>query len=291
MKVQPFQILKPLNENLLVQVDKSKTFYNQLHQHNEIQLSLILKGNGKLIIGDSIHQFKDGDFFALGANSPHVFKSDNTIAQVHMISLFFTDKTFGDDFFQLSDLEETRAFFDSVKDGFQVLSGIEAIHQLMLQLPHDTKLSKLIAFFTLLKLLIATDKKPLTSFVYPKETGTVAGERMQIIFDYVLHNFQKEIKLHTIAGLIYMTPNAFCKFFKQRTNKTFFQFLIELRIEHSCQLLQRKRDLAIAEISEASGFKSISNFNRKFKLLKGIIPSQYRKKRLQNDVIGDNTLK
>jgi len=52
MKVQPFQIFKPLNENLIVQVDRSKKFYNTLHQHNEIQLSLIVKGFGKLIVGD-----------------------------------------------------------------------------------------------------------------------------------------------------------------------------------------------------------------------------------------------
>ena len=75
MKVQPFQIPKPLHENLIVQVDRAKMFYNQLHQHKELQLSFILKGNGKLIIGDSIHPFNDGDFFAIGANSPHLFKT------------------------------------------------------------------------------------------------------------------------------------------------------------------------------------------------------------------------
>ena len=90
-----------------------------------------------------------------------------------------------------------------------------------------------------------------------------------------MNYFFTEINLKTIAGVSNMTPNAFCRYFKQRTNKTYFQFLIEVRIENSCRLLKNK-DLLISEISEKSGFKNISNFNRKFKSVKGITPSAYR---------------
>ncbi len=285
MKVQPFQILKPLHENLIVQVDQSKAFYNQLHQHTEIQLSLIVEGTGKLLVGDSIHQFKDGDFFAIGSNSPHLFKSEKSQTRVHMISLFFTKKTFGIDFFELSDLEESQGFFEDVTDGFQIFSHKNEVSHLMGQFLKATKLSRVILFLKLLMLLKQTDKKPLTNFVYPKETGLLAGERLQVVFDYVLHHFQEEIKLDKISDLVHMTPNAFCKFFKQRTNKTFFQFLIELRIAHACQLLQKNDDVSIATIAERSGFKSISNFNRKFRSYKGLIPSQYRKNSVVENVM------
>ena len=98
---------------------------------------------------------------------------------------------------------------------------------------------------------------------------------MQIIFDYIIHNFQNEITLKNVSALIHMTPNAFCRFFKQRTNKTFFKYLIELRIEHACQLLKTNKDKSVVEISNLSGFRSISNFNRKFKELKDVSPSYY----------------
>ena len=120
------------------------------------------------------------------------------------------------------------------------------------------------------------DKKTLTNFVSSKKMGSSQGERMQTIFDYVVTHFQNEINLDTVSSKVHMTPNAFCKFFKQHTNKTFFQFLIELRIEHACQLLNRGDDQnSILEISEQSGFSSISNFNRQFKKLKGVIPSRF----------------
>ena len=277
MQVRPFQILKPLDENLIVQVDRSKGFYNHLHQHKEIQLSLIVKGNGKLLIGDSIHPFNNGDFFAIGANSPHLFKSEKLDEPVHMISLFFTKKTLGEDFFELSDLKEIRPFFEIITDGFRPLNKQHEIAQLMRQFSKVSKLSRILLFLQLLKLSCEADKKPLTDFIYPKQTGVLAGERLQVVFDYVLHNFQKEIKLEAIADLVHMTPNAFCRFFKQRTNKTLFQFLIELRIEHASQLLKQHKDLSIAAIAERSGFNSISNFNRKFMEIKGMKPSHYLK--------------
>jgi AraC-like DNA-binding protein len=53
--------------------------------------------------------------------------------------------------------------------------------------------------------------------------------------------------------------------------------LIEIRIEHACRLLFKDNDLPISEVSEQCGFLNIANFNRKFKELKGVTPTQYRK--------------
>ena len=57
MKVYPFKIPKPVDEHLIVQIDKEPIFYNRLHQHEEIQISFIKKGSGSLIVGDSINTY------------------------------------------------------------------------------------------------------------------------------------------------------------------------------------------------------------------------------------------
>ena len=74
-----------------------------------------------------------------------------------------------------------------------------------------------------------------------------------------------------------MTKNAFCKYFKKRTNKTFFRFLNELRIEHACREIQQNNDFSISEIAYNSGFNNISNFNRQFKAIKMMSPSKFKK--------------
>ena len=106
MKVLPFQIPKPTNDALIYQEDREIAFYDQLHQHEEIQLSYIVNGEGTLLVGDTISSYKSGDIFAIGSNLPHVFQSDSNLAEESvMLTLFFTKKSFGDDFFELEELK------------------------------------------------------------------------------------------------------------------------------------------------------------------------------------------
>ena len=60
MKILPFKIPKTEREALIYQEDIEHVFYDQLHQHEEIQISYILKGSGTLIVGDSINDYKEG---------------------------------------------------------------------------------------------------------------------------------------------------------------------------------------------------------------------------------------
>jgi len=275
MKIFPFEIPKPDDSQLMVQVDRELLFFDKLHQHKEIQISILVKGSGKLIIGDSIHQYKERDLFIIGSQIPHLFQSDLSDSYSHMISLFFTSDGFGQDFFQIPDLAQVAPFFRMKQKSFKVKSTAKTAMNLMLQIPHEDKLNRFLMFLKLLQYISESKAETLTGFVNPKALSSNEGKRLQDVFNYVMKNFDKNIKLETVAGIAFMTPNAFCRFFKQRTNKSFFQFLIELRIEHACQILISNKDSSILEASEKSGFKSISNFNRKFKSLKSTTPSKY----------------
>ena len=277
MKVFPFKIPKPIDEHLIVQIDKEPIFYNRLHQHEEIQISYIINGSGKLLVGDSIHPFSAGDIFVIGSNLPHVFKSIAGNEDAHMLTVFFTDSTFGAHFFQLPYFKDLKSFFINAISGFKVMSNKKQLTQQILALQSLQKLQRFTSFLELLEQLSKAATEPLSKFIYAKTLSSNEGERLQEIFDFVFKNFQQPILLDDISKMAYMTPNAFCRFFKQRTNKTFFQFLIELRVEHACQLLNSKKDLNINMISDLSGFNSISNFNKKFKKIKGLTPTQYQK--------------
>ncbi len=276
MKVFPFKIPKPLDEHLIVQVDKEPVFYNKLHQHEEIQISYIINSNGKLLVGDSIHQFSMGDIYVIGSNMPHVFKSIPGQQDAHMLTVFFTEKSFGTSFFKLPYLNDLGNFFANAAGGFKVTSNQKKIAQQLLEIQSQQKLNLFVSFLYLLEELSKVNIEPLSKFIYSKTLSSTEGKRLQDIFDFVFKNFHQPISLDEIAKMAYMTPNAFCRFFKQRTDKTFFQFLIELRVAHACQLLISNKELNINMIADLSGFNSISNFNKKFKKIKGITPTQYQ---------------
>jgi len=278
LKVLPFKVPKPNDDTFVYQEDYELVFYNKFHQHEEIQVSYIVKGEGALLVGDTINHYKKGDILVIGSNLPHVFKSE-TIANKKslMLSFFFTENSFGKHFFELEELNQLRLFFRRSENGFKATSHKQNIQDYFLQLKESSKFERFIILLKVLNILSKSRYMPLSSFIYKKQYSDIEGKRMSALMDYTMNNFRNTICLEDIAKISAMTKNAFCKYFKKRTNKTYFQFLNELKIENACKLLLTNDDDSIADIAFKSGFNNISNFNRQFKSVKQIVPTEYRK--------------
>jgi AraC-like DNA-binding protein len=276
MKVLPFIISKPENSTLLLQEDRAISFYSKLHQHEEIQLSYIAKGEGTFYIGDCYGQFGVGDIFAIGEHLPHVFSSDPSEEDVHMVSLFFTTNSYGEGFFEHPEFHSIRHFFDSVKLGFRLSSKTDGMGQKMIEMTQQDSLERFLSFIELLHQLSRSELELLSSVIHRKRFSENDGKRMREIMQYTLENFDKGLTVQEVAEIANMSPNAFCRYFKQRANKTYINFVIDIRIGHACKLLQRNSDLRISEIAFQSGFNNLTNFNRKFRQIKGLTPSEFR---------------
>ncbi|WAC01356.1 helix-turn-helix domain-containing protein [Lacinutrix neustonica] len=278
MKVFPFKIPKPEQNALVFQEDYGVVFYDKLHQHEDLQLSVIVEGEGTLIVGDTINEYKPGDILIIGSYLPHVFKSDpQANNHSHMLSLFFTKNTFGKDFFELEMFHELKSFFKRSKHGFKITSQQNTIQTSFSQLKGASKLSQFIISLEVLKTASKANYKSLSSFIYDKKYTEREGKRLSAVFEYTMSHFDNEITLDQISDVANMSKNAFCKYFKRRTNKTYFRFLNELRVEHACKLLCASKELTIAEVASTVGFNNLSNFNRQFKAIKSVSPSEYRK--------------
>jgi AraC-like DNA-binding protein len=277
MKVYPFKIPKPNNNALIYQEDIEIVFYDKLHQHDEIQISYIEKGNGTLLVGNSFTNYYTGNVFVIGSNVPHAFKSDTSKNETSkMLTLFFTKESFGTSFFKLEEFEEIESFFVNSLHGFQVTSQLTEIKEIFNKLKKATKLERFIILIALLKLLSESDINLLSNYTYAKKLSDSEGKRMRKVFDYTLKNADQKISLDEIASVANMTKNAFCKFFKKRTNKTYINYLTELRIENACKILKSNKDMAIVDVAFKAGFYNISNFNRRFKELKKMTPLTFR---------------
>ncbi|MFY0630597.1 MAG: helix-turn-helix domain-containing protein [Flavobacteriaceae bacterium] len=277
MKVLPFQIPKPTKDALIYQEDYEYIFYDKFHQHQEIQLSYILEGEGTLIVGDTISNYQKGDVLAIGSNLPHLFKSEpNSKTKSHMLTLFFTEDGFGNDFFKLEELSEVHSFFNRIENGFKVTSYKKQLEQAFLALKESSKLERFVYFLQILKLTSKGKKQSLSSYAYGKNYSADEGKRMQDVMSFTMNHFHQVITLDEISQVAAMTKNAFCKYFKKRTNKTYVQFLNELRIENASKLLLNKNELSVAEVAYQCGFGNLSNFNRQFKTVKKKTPSQYK---------------
>lgn len=92
---------------------------------------------------------------------------------------------------------------------------------------------------------------------------------------YIRERFQERITLDEAAQAVNASTRHFCKVFKEATGITFTDYLARIRVEKAKHLLQNPH-LRVSEIAFETGFESISQFNRSFKRVAGMPPTQFR---------------
>lgn len=278
MKVLPFEIPKASNRAILYQVDEGASFYGRLHRHDEIQISLIVKGFGDVIVGNSVHSFESGHIYVIGSNAPHLFRSLDDDGTVHMITLFFTRESFGPAFFQLEEVDHLGRFIDSIHVGLRYTNTPDALQGELATFESLSGTNRMTRFLELLEKLQLLKPERLSRFTSPNISSS-EGERMGNVLDYAMNNYTQGVKLNDVASIAHMTPNAFCRYFKTHTNKSFFEFITELRMAHAARLLLEP-ERTVLEIAYTTGYKNISHFNRTFNKSFGCNPTAYRKRQL-----------
>jgi YesN/AraC family two-component response regulator len=98
----------------------------------------------------------------------------------------------------------------------------------------------------------------------------------EILKDYIIHNFNKDINLNLIAMNLNYSPSYLTRMFCQKYDQTPSKFLISLRIQKAKQLLDQRYELNIRQIGEAVGYPEQGYFSRIFKKATGLSPLEYR---------------
>lgn len=259
-------------------------FSSEFHFHQECQLAYIIKGSGKKIIGDHVDHFDENELVFIGPNVPHVwynsdFKNDenNNIKSVSL-SLFISPKLFLEHLTAFGDTKKIENLFLKAKRGM-VITGKTKVKliNLLKRSRNETGIQQIISLLKIIETLsTSSDYNFLATPDYINNFQYRENERMNSVYEFLMKNFQNEISLSQAANVAAMNPNAFCRFFKSRTQKSLTQFINEIRIGHACKLLSDKNE-SISQIAYGCGFNNISNFNRFFKIVKKTSPREYRK--------------
>ena len=276
--------IESLNQSFLVKKLQEPFFDPNWHFHPHYQLFTVIKGTGTRFIGDDIRHFEEGDTVFLGPNMPHLWRSDRNYfekesqLQTEGIVVYFKEDFLGNDFFEKPEMFDIKSFLKNSERGLDLTGtlGTEMVNDLkeLLGLTGFEGISKLLNI--LHKLSITNDYQYISSSNYTNTHKISETERMRIVHEYVLKHFKENINLSTVASLSNMTEAAFCRYFKSRTNKTFSDFVKEIRIGNACKILQDENK-SISQTCYESGYNTVSNFNNQFKSLKGVSPLQYQK--------------
>jgi AraC-like DNA-binding protein len=281
----PFQKSRiPEGKAFVINELKAPYFDVNWHFHSEYQLFIVLKGRGTRFIGDHMQAFKEGDMVLTGPDLPHLWKNDkayhnpNNNLSVQGIVIYFPDNFLNNSVFSLEEFESIALMLKKSVRGIEISGPTnQLVREMMIELLDLKGGCSLIQLLKILQTIAdSTDCKLITGAAYINTNKESERDRMGQVYEYVMQNFQGKVSLEEAAQLSNLSVSAFSRFFKSRVNKSFSDFLTDVRISHACKLLH-ETDLNISEVSYDCGFFTLSNFNKLFKERMNMTPVQYRK--------------
>ena len=264
-------------------------FYTTWHYHPEVEIILMLEGTGTGFVGDGFFNFKPGAMAMVGSNTPHVwlnekkFYEEGADLRARCIVVKFREDFLGDNFFNLPEMVRFRKLFEKSLRGM-VFTGesLEKLSDMVTEIVQEQDPpDRLLNLLQILRnISLDTGFKYISNRPFQEKGDQLDCDRIDKIYRFVMNNFSRKIELAEVAEVANLSPTAFCRYFKSRTNKTFSHFLNEIRIGHACKLLI-ERDLSISEVCYQSGFNYPSNFHKQFKKINKITPQAYQARYLE----------
>lgn len=95
------------------------------------------------------------------------------------------------------------------------------------------------------------------------------------ILHYINDNYNRNLKLETIAPLFGYNSAYLGKIFSKLVGESFNNYVDHIRIEHAKQLVL-ENNLKVYEIAECVGYNNVDYFHKKFKKYVGENPAEFR---------------
>lgn len=278
------KISQPTEQSFVARIDDLPHTYDKWHFHPEIELTHIRKGSGKRYVGDNIEEFEEGDLVLIGSNLPHVWRNDidyykpdgslRVVAEV----VQFTPECFGKDFFNIPETKFIRELLDLASRGLKIKGKTsDKIRAHLSDLLSATNgIYRLNCLLRLLEELSSSrEVVPLTSSGYLGSYHTNHSNTINKVYQFTHQNYYRKILIEEPADIANMSVSNFCRFFKSHSQKSYIQFLNEVRIGYACRMLMEDQK-TIQQVAADCGFNNISNFNRQFLLLKKKQPKEFK---------------
>ena len=254
------------------------------HYHEEYELILITSGGGKRFVGDYVDDFNPGDLVFLGANLPHyhmcyglVNNDKNKVSSCEVIQ--FTSNIFPSN---IDSLEEFAIIYDLLQRSRYGIKFINppSISRIQKMMTYIDSLKGIKRIYALMRILETLGKLPnyklLTSPDYYSDIDrNNFSDITNKVYKYLLAHFKDKISLEELSDSFGFNAAALCRYYKRRTQKSIFESLKEIRINFACKLLLNS-SLSVSQIAYECGYENISNFNRQFKSILKMTPSEYR---------------
>ncbi len=247
------------------------------HYHPEVELTVIREGRGLRFVGDSVEPFREGDCVLVGSDCPHSWSTPSRRGRSVRAQVIQFDPAplvglLGLREFATAATALTRSARGLLVEGAaraRVAALVDEICRTSSNAPR-----RVTALAEALAAAGAGDGRDLSSGIRPLDAA--ARRRLGDVLTWLEANATQAPTQGEAAARAGLSPAAFSRFFARTVGKTFVAYLGELKISAACRLLTES-DRPILDIALDAGFNNLANFNRRFRALKGVTPSAWRR--------------
>lgn len=106
--------------------------------------------------------------------------------------------------------------------------------------------------------------------------GGLAAWQRRVAIDYIESHIDEQVSLATLAALVRLSPQHFCRAFRQSAGQPPGRFHGHRRIERA-KLLLGKGNCSVTEVGLSLGYSETSSFTTAFRRATGLTPTEYRR--------------
>lgn len=283
--------MKPSFEKIPIEATASWTLLNrrlpeaipfEWHHHPEYELTLTLNSRGHRYIGNDVAPYDDGDLILVGPNVPHSWSSAEQVdaGQPHVALVIWFSAAWAESLMMLfPEMGSLRQLLAAARQALSFSAAASReIRPLIEAMVEQEPAERLIALLTVLsKLTRDVDARRILS-ASDSQAGSqiVEDPRIHRVLDYLHGHYAQAISIPALAEMACVSVSAFHRMFRRHTRCTALDYIVRLRVGHACALLMQG-NTTVSLIAEEVGYSSLALFNRQFKALKGLTPSEFRR--------------
>ncbi|MFT3963172.1 AraC family transcriptional regulator [Propionivibrio sp.] len=250
------------------------------HCHDEYELHMIVATSGKAFVGDWIGPFEPGHVVLCGPRLPHNWISTDVPEEgieKRDLVIQFLHAPIENASRLIPELGELMPLLERARHGVEFFGFAEAGERHWHRVKAAKGMRRLTAFIDLMADLARWNDYRLLSSVQMQGADNDAElDQINAIVSRITENVAQSMTAGDFAAELGMSESRFSRFFRRATGNTYTDFVNQVRINRACQLLMGT-DRYVTNICYDVGFNNVANFNRRFRELKGLTPTEFRR--------------